>query len=100
MFHYVHLIMADDTQPCKLRFAAALLPELFGNNVPGHTTREPQVGFELAPNGIQFDAIANLYKTSLYWMPCTVIEIRNLHTRADLLFSHKFMILLQNKQTN
>ena len=53
----------------RRRFFAALLPRLFavfGSNVPGHTTREPQVGFELATNGIQFYAIANLDKTSLY----------------------------------
>ena len=43
------------------RFAAAF----FGNNVQGHTTRVPPVGFELATNGIQFYAIANLDKTSL-----------------------------------
>ena len=54
-------------------FAAALLPRLFGNNVPGHTTREPPVGLELATNGIQFYAITNLDKTSLmycgmYWL--------------------------------
>ena len=51
----------------KRRFAAALLPRLsvFGNNIPGHTTRAPPVGFELATNGIQFFAIANLDKTSL-----------------------------------
>ena len=48
-----------------LRFAAAQLPRMFWNNVPGHTTRAPQVGFELATNGIQFYAIANLDKTSL-----------------------------------
>ena len=48
----------------RRRFAAALLPRLFGNNVPGHTTRAPPVGFELATNGIQFYAIANLDKTS------------------------------------
>ena len=32
----------------RRRFAAALLPRLFGprNNVPGHTTRAPPVGFE------------------------------------------------------
>ena len=54
---------------CWWRFAAALLPRLFGNNVPGHTTRVPQVGFELASNGIQSYAIANLDKTSqLLWI--------------------------------
>ena len=46
----------------KRLFAAASLPRLFGNNVPGHTTRAPPVGFELAINGIQFYAIANLDK--------------------------------------
>ena len=46
----------------RRRFAAALLPRLFGNNFPDHTTREPTVGFELATNGIQFYAIANLDK--------------------------------------
>ena len=37
------------------------------NNVPGHSTRAPQVGFELVTNCIQFYAIANLNldKTSL-----------------------------------
>ena len=54
----------------RRRFAAALLPRLFENNVPGHTTRAPPVGFELATNGIQFYAIvtsiANLDKTSLH----------------------------------
>ena len=44
----------------------SLLPRLSGNNVPGHTTRAPSVGFELTTNGIQFYAIANLYKTSLF----------------------------------
>ena len=38
---------------------------VFGNNVPGHTTRVPQVGFELATKCIQFYAIANLDKTSI-----------------------------------
>ena len=33
---------------------------LFGNKVPGHTTRAPTVGFELAANGIQFYAYANV----------------------------------------
>ena len=28
----------------KRRFAAALLPRLFRNNVPGHTTKAPPVG--------------------------------------------------------
>ena len=47
------------------RFAAALSPRLFGTKFPGHTTRVPQVGVELATNGIQLYAIANLDKTSL-----------------------------------
>ena len=33
--------------------------------IPGHTTRAPQVGFELETNSFQFYAIANLDKTSL-----------------------------------
>ena len=42
------------------RFAgAALLPRRFGNRSPGHTTRAPPVGFELATDGIQFYAFAN-----------------------------------------
>ena len=49
----------------RRRFAAALLPRLFWNGIPGHTTRAPQLGFELATNGIQFHVIANLDKTSL-----------------------------------
>ena len=49
---------------------AALLPRLFGSSIPpagrpGHATRAPSVGFELATNGIQFYVIANLEKTSL-----------------------------------
>ena len=48
----------------RRRFAAALLPRLYGTKVPGHTTRAPPVGFELATNGIQLYAIANLDKTS------------------------------------
>ena len=41
--------------------AAALLaiPRLFGNNIPGHTTRALPVGFELATDGVQFCAIAH-----------------------------------------
>ena len=51
----------------RRRFAAALSFTMFGNHVPGHTTRAPPVGFELATNGIQFyDSIANLDKASLY----------------------------------
>ena len=51
----------------RRRFAAALLPRLFGTNVPGHTTRAPPVGFEPRTNGFQpeFYAMANLDKTSL-----------------------------------
>ena len=48
-----------------IRFAEALLPLLFGTRIPGHTTRAPPVGFELATNGIQIYVIVNLDKTSL-----------------------------------
>ena len=48
----------------RLTFTAALLPRLFRNNIPSHTTREPPVGFKLATNSVQFYAIANLDKTS------------------------------------
>ena len=41
-----HCRLAVPGQRVRRRFAAALSPRLFGNNVPGHTTR---VGFEL-PN--------------------------------------------------
>ena len=55
------------------RFAAALVLCLFGNSVPGHTTRAPPLqtqpavrkGFELATFGIQFYVFANLDKISL-----------------------------------
>ena len=50
-------------RPSPVTKAAALLPRLFGTKVPGHTTRAPSVGFELATNGIQLYAIANLDKT-------------------------------------
>ena len=66
---------SQDRSPCHqtcsipecfiLRLAAALLPRLFANRIPGHTTRAPQVGFELATNSIQFYVFANLDKTSL-----------------------------------
>ena len=39
---------------------------MFGNSIPGHTTGEPKVGFELATNSFLFYGIANLYKTSLH----------------------------------
>ena len=48
------------------RFAAALLPRLFGTNPMSHH----KGGFEPETNGFQFYAIANLDKTSLlyrYW---------------------------------
>ena len=39
-------------------------PQLYyhdcSGRIPGHTTRAPQVGFELETNGFQFYAIANL----------------------------------------
>ena len=38
------------------RFDAALLTRLFGNSIPGHTTRAPPVGFELVTKGIQLRA--------------------------------------------
>ena len=47
-----------------IRRSRSFLPRPFGNNVPGHTTRAPPVGCELATNGIQFYAIANLDKTN------------------------------------
>ena len=31
--------------------------------IPGHTTKEPQVGFKLETNSLQFYVIANLDKT-------------------------------------
>ena len=42
-------------------------PRSHQNSIPGHTTRAPPVGFELATNGIQFRVyvIANLDKTPL-----------------------------------
>ena len=49
----------------RQRFAAAFQPRLFRNDVPGHTTRAPPVGFESGTNGIQLYAIVNLDKTSL-----------------------------------
>ena len=50
---------ADLQGRIRWRLAAAfkLLPLLFGNNIPGHFTREPQVEFELATNSIQFYAM-------------------------------------------
>ena len=57
------------TGTLRRRFAAALLPRLglFGNSIPGHTTRAPPAGFELATDGLQFCVIANLDQTSLYF---------------------------------
>ena len=62
---------------CKRqKLAAALLPQLFGTKVPGHTTRAPPVGFKLATNCIQLYAIANLDKTLIegpvkdIWIVC------------------------------
>ena len=64
--------------PYRRRFAAALLPRLLGNRIPGHTTRAPPVGFELATDGIQFYAIANLDKTSLInWRQCRVTHFQS-----------------------
>ena len=45
----------------KAEVYSTLLPRLSGNNFAGHTTKAPQVGFELATNSIQFYAIANNY---------------------------------------
>ena len=64
------LVMSNQA-PCKhnsslrllgRRFAAALLPRLFGTNPMSHH----KGGFEPETNGFQFYAIANLDKTSLY----------------------------------
>ena len=63
--HYICVSKTLDTDRfVGLRFAAALLPLLFGTN-PRHTTREPQLVFKLETNCFQFYAIANLDKTSL-----------------------------------
>ena len=48
----------------KAEVRRALLPQLSGSNFPGHTIREPEEGFELANNNIQFYAIANLDEKS------------------------------------
>ena len=55
-----HNMIGMLTEYIRRRFAAALLPRLFVSKVPGHTTRAPPVGFELATNGIQLYALANL----------------------------------------
>ena len=52
----------------RRRFAAALIPRLLGNSIPGHTTRAPpmqtqpavKVGFELATDGIQLHIFAKV----------------------------------------
>ena len=62
---YYHDCSGTEFQVTVQGHAAVLLPRLFGNRIPGHTTRAPPVGFELATNGIQFYAIANLDNTSL-----------------------------------
>ena len=51
------------------RFATAYYHDCSGR-IPGHTSRAPQVGFELETNCFQFYAIANLDKTSLYAVIC------------------------------
>ena len=58
----------------RRRFRVAQSPR---NNIPGHTTRAPPVGFELATKSIQFYAIAELDKTSLY------LSSANLNTHLD-----------------
>ena len=58
------------------KFAAALLPRLFGKN-PRSYQRAPPVGFELETNGFQFYAIANLDKPCHMYQPSTFYtEIR------------------------
>ena len=54
---------------------------------PGHTTREPQVVFELATNSIQLYVIPNLDKTSL-------LQSVN-QSFAKLLFSNTYMTFFQ-----
>ena len=49
----------------KAKVRRSFITTTVRENVPGHTTRAPPVGFELAANGVQFYAIANLDKTSL-----------------------------------
>ena len=65
--HYICVSKTLDTDRfVGLRFAAALLPLLFGTNLnPRHTTWEPQLVFKSETNCFQFYAIANLDKTSL-----------------------------------
>ena len=75
------------------RSAAALLPLLFGNNVLGHTTWAPQVGFELAANGIHFlkkahtqaharararsNTHTHTHTNNIYYLVCATILLRN-----------------------
>ena len=61
-----------------------LLPRLFRNNVPGHTTRAPQVGFEPGTNSIQFYAIANLDKTLLHVCKCQCVLNANVYVSDGL----------------
>ena len=64
----------------RWRFTAALLPLLFWNRIPGHTTREPPVGFKLVTKGIQCYVIANLDKTSL---SCTFDSRKSVYKMED-----------------
>ena len=68
----------------RQRFAAALLPRLFGNNVPGHTTRVPQVGFELAINSIKFYAKYSLYFDEYFL--CTGLSFWLIHPTHCIAF--------------
>ena len=66
------------------RFAAALLPRLFGRT-PDQTTRAPPVGFELETIGFQFYAIANLDKTTGIWnIMCILFISAKLQARGYL----------------
>ena len=65
----------------------------FWTNVPGHTTREPQVGFELATNSIQLYAIAKLDKTSLQCASnCCILgksSDKFFYSRSDLWYARE-----------
>ena len=63
------LLFTADTK--RQRFVVALLPQLFGNNCPGHTTREPQVGFKQGRTVSSSEPLSSHWHR---WLLCRAVQ--------------------------
>ena len=84
------LAMVSGTCDIRRRLAVALLPLLYWNNIPGHTTRAPQVGFITGDGCILFiyQYFHHVPLLPLLWPQYIPMQINQIQIQAN---THNFV---------